>query len=154
MSLRDFRWFEIIVNKSVADKKTRNVTPCTPVIGKYPANGLSGNWLYPYDSHGKPVNIKLLSHSTNVNRAGRTIIDIRWLTHARGRKNMDKNKQNSSVENAASIVGICPKIFRLINIQCTPPRKKPKPKRMLDVKSVRECWCRYKNNNIVSTGTI
>ncbi|EAV46914.1 hypothetical protein MB2181_02535 [Methylophilales bacterium HTCC2181] len=52
---------------------------------------------------------------------------------------MDKNKQNSSVENAASIVGICPKIFRLINIQCTPPRKKPKPKRMLDVKSVREC---------------
>ena len=47
-------------------------------------------------------------------------------------KNKDKNKQKSKVKNAARKIGICPKTFRLINIQCIPPKKNPNPKKILD----------------------
>ena len=46
------------------------VTPVSPITGNQPASGLS-SWLYPSDSHGKPLNNQLLSHSVINQIAGR-----------------------------------------------------------------------------------
>ena len=65
--------------------------------------------MYPSESHGNPVNIKLLNNSINVKKAGiKSMLFLYRLNKEKGKKKSARNKHKDNVETKAMKEGIPP----------------------------------------------